>query len=146
MRMRSFVSAVLLTLSVLCLAGCDYISAIPQLMPSFDTRLPNIFSGRYAYYENEDDEEAKRYTELLEFDNLEKTFIRNAAGEAARKGTFSYSYNEFNITQCSGYLTLHYDDGDNVTYGFLYQASATDGPVSITLRQNDTDRLYLYEY
>ena len=132
MRMRTFVSAALLTLSVLCLAGCDYISAIPQLMPSFDTRLPNIFSGRYAYYENEDDEEVKRYTELLEFDNLENTFIRK--------------YNEFNITQCSGYLTLHYDDGDNVTYGFLYQASATDGPVSITLRQNDTDRLYLYEY
>ncbi len=145
-RIRLLISSFIVILSLFSLAGCDYINAISALMPAFDKNIPNIFSGCYAYYESDEDEEARRYTDLLEFDNIESTFTRNTAGESERKGTFTYSYNEFAITECNGYLTLNYEGGESVKYGFLYHASTIDGALTLTLRHDGSDYVYVYEY
>lgn len=146
--MRKITLLISLIIFLFVFSGCEYIEAIPDLIPSFESSLPNVFSGKYAYYETEEDSvgSVKKYIHLFEFDNINNTFIHKEAGEPDKKGTFSYSYNEFIITECNGYLTLNYEDGSVERYGFLYQASAVGGPQTLTLRPSSSaDLILVYE-
>ena len=138
MRKRIFI-LFLVTFS-LFLSGCDEINQLMTLVPKFETDLPNVFSGKFAYYADEN--------ELYEFDPIEKTFTymdTETSTENPKTGSYTYSYIDFIITECNGYLNLYFDDDTTQVYGFRYEATATGGPVSITLRQNSRDKVFVFE-
>ncbi len=138
-------SAILILISLLFLTGCDEVNTIVDLIPSFDENLPNVFSGIYTYYENEAD---FGYTEYIEFDPVEKTFTYDTseAGVEPRNGKYEYTYSDFQITQCNGYLTLNFDDGEVITYGFLFESTAIEGPTRLTLRLGGEDTVFEFRY
>lgn len=142
MRKRFFI--LFLVIFSLFLSGCDEINQLMTLVPKFETNLPNVFSGKFVYYVDEDYESMKRYDELYEFDPIEKTFTYTNT-ESSKTGTYTYSYIDFIITECNGYLNLYFDDDTTQVYGFRYEATATGGPVSITLRQNSRDKVFVFE-
>lgn len=146
MRKRIFI-LFLVTFS-LFLSGCDEINQLMTLVPKFETDLPNVFSGKFAYYADENYESMKQYDELYEFDPIEKTFTymdTETSTENPKTGSYTYSYIDFIITECNGYLNLYFDDDTTQVYGFRYEATATGGPVSITLRQNSRDKVFVFE-
>ncbi len=126
--------------------GCDDMKSLMSLIPKFESSLPNVISGKFAYYENETDQSQRIYTELYEFDPINRTFTHSVAGEdEERKGSYTYAYSDFIITECNGFLTLAYEDGTSAAYAFKYEATAVGGPVSITLRQDNVDKVLIFE-
>lgn len=128
---------------LLFLTGCDQINGLVELIPSFDENLPNVFSGIYTYYENETD---SGYTEYIEFEPVEKTFTYDTSDAEPRTGKYEYTYSDFQITQCNGYLTLNFDDGEVITYGFLFESTAIEGPTRLTLRLGGEDTVFEFRY
>lgn len=141
---RKMMTFIILSLS-LVLTGCDEVNALIDLVPKFSSDLPNVISGKFAYYEDEQAAADKVYLELFEFDAVNRKFVHSVAGEETESGTYSYSYLDFTILECNGYLTLSYVDGDQTRLSFKYEATAVGGPVSLTFRQDGLDRVFLYE-
>jgi len=142
----------------LLLTGCSDIEALTTLIPKFSSELPNVFSGTYAYYESEEDKEKREATYIYKFDAVSQSVIKtersdNGTGsEMEVKGTYSYSYEKFDITRASGYLTINLrrnvmengekkkDEGgneiyyiDSSTFGFLFEGTAEKGASTLQL-------------
>lgn len=140
--MRKIRIVLLFVLSAFLFSSCDEIEGIIAVLPEFSTDLPKVISGNYAYYENEDD---VGYTTLYHFDPESGEFTRSSAYEEEKRGTFSYEYERFAITECNGYITFTYEDGTKETYGFLYVATALEGPKTLSLKQNGVETVYEYK-
>ena len=134
-------------LVLVLLASCDQVNNLVGLIPSFEDNLPNIFEGTYASFESDYDMQEGIYTERFVFVPTDNsvTYRSVADGNSISKGgKYSYSYSSFQITDCNGYLTIDYGDGDIEVFSFLYHATALEGPVSLTLSQNNTSTIYYY--
>lgn len=139
--MRKLSKIVIFLGIVFLLSSCDDIKQIMSLVPKFETDLPNVISGNFAYYEDE----SNKYSELYTFNSDTKEFTYTNVYNGTKRGTYTYEYIDFNITICNGYLTLQLEDGNSEKYGFLYEATATDGPSSLTLNRNGQTRVYVYK-
>lgn len=140
--MRKIKNILIVLAMAFVLTSCDDIKQIMSIIPKFETDLPNVISGKFAYFESPGD---VGYSELLIFDPSTMEFSFENVESGTQRGSYSYQYIDFNITICNGTLLLTYEDGRTERYGFLYEATATDGPSSITLNRNGQSKVYVYK-
>ena len=139
---------ILLTIAVCFLfSSCDEVESILGLIPKFDGNLPNVISGKFAYYEDEDYMGVDGgYTTLYSFNSQDGTFIRRDAtgfsDQIERSGTYEVEYYTFTTTESNGVIHLYYDDGEKINLEFYFKATATKGPEYIKLSDSKT---YYYE-
>ena len=137
-------SILFLVLFLLVLTSCDEINGVLDLMPKFDSSLPCVISGSYAYFESEEAEERGEYTQLYVFDSKEGKYTYTLSTEDGIKmetGSYSVQYTTFTVTECNGKISLFLDDGKKKCRDFYWSASALSGPEYLLL---DDGRKYIY--
>lgn len=130
---------IILLAIITTLAGCDQINKFKDLVPKFEGNLPNVISGPFVYFEDEKQKEENNYDEMYTFNSKTMTFTKTT--DKDESGTYSYKYDKFNITECSGEITLTFEDGRSETHSFYYVATAVDGPDFIRF---DKGKTYYY--
>lgn len=111
--MKKYLYLILLILLVAVISSCDVMKSAINLIPSFDGNLPNVFSGRYALFENEEDRYSLNpaYINLFEFDSKTKTFkYEPRETSQIQEGIYEYKYTSYKITDAYGTLTLKYTE------------------------------------
>lgn len=148
--MKKFGFRIILMAIISCflLSSCDDVKAVMSLIPKFDGKLPNVISGKYAYFPGEDKSEG--YGILYTFDSNAGTFKREkSTGDSDTpitvKGSYSVEYDTYTITKSNGNIFLYYEDGTSEFLRFYYYATATDGPEYIKLSDDDKTLTYYYQ-
>lgn len=136
--MRKASIILFIILSLFTLTSCEDINAILSLLPKFDTSLPNNISGKWAYYDGEEEKALNHYSRLFTFDSKEKKFKYEDTFGTKKNGSYNVEYKTYAITECNGTLTLYFEDNTVISYEFYYKATATDGPEYIVLSNNGT--------
>lgn len=130
---------ILLLFILLFFTSCEEINGVLGLLPKFDSTLPNNISGKWVYFENEEDrsgdENEASFTRQFIFDSKENKFSLSYVDKTQvnKSGSYSYSYKTYTITECNGVLTLRFDDGSVEEYDFYISSTAISGPEKLML-------------
>lgn len=133
-----YISIILIT--ALSLTSCDQVKSLMKIVPKFDNKLPNNVAGKYAYYRNEEEKEAGKYTTLYNFTSTDGTFTKTTES-GTEKGSYTVKYKTYAITECNGTITLNYEEGSSESFEFYFYSTAVGGPEYIMLGS----RTYYYE-
>lgn len=138
------VFVVLSLVSLLLLSSCDDVKGVLELLPKFDSNLPNNISGSYAYFDSEEAKDRGEYTRLFTFDSKENTYtftFSTDEGVIKDSGKYSVRYTTYKITECNGVISLENQDKEKRDISFYWYSSALSGPEYLML---DDGRTYLY--
>ena len=138
---RKLLLGILLLLFLFANTSCDMMETLKGVIPKFDGKLPNVISGKFAYFEDETAKSYGTYSKLYSFNSSDNTFsIKLENEESGGSGSYLVKYSKFTITENNGIIYLFYEDGAVEILEFYYYATATNGPEYITL----SDGTYYY--
>lgn len=130
---------ILLLFILLFFTSCEEINGVLGLLPKFDSTLPDNISGKWVYFENDEDrfgnEDYALFTKSYEFNSKEKNFSLSYFDKKweNKNGFYTLNYKTYTITECNGVLILRFDDGSVEEYDFYISSTAISGPEKLML-------------